>query len=210
MLYQLDLLFKNCKRCSHNSENGSPEIRCQGCSFYPQIRWIGEQLGRGKQVAVLTLEEYQDYKAQGMTDTQIAIKVNTLPQYISKLKRKWSIQKEKKQTEIKMNIDLSSKQANTETIGKKECACKGKEINAKYEQEITNLKASCEDLENENAKLRESKNDLLTEYNKLQEAVYNNSYLTENQKKRIEDLGKTLKLYESENKALRELVRLWV
>jgi chromosome segregation ATPase len=195
MLYQLDLLFKNCKGCSHNSENGSPEIRCKGCSFYPQIRWIGEQLGRKKRMAKLTLEEYQDYKAKGISDAEIAKRLDIKQPTLIYYKKQWKI---------------IPKQADTSEVKQKECTCKGKEEIAKYEQEITNLKALCEDLGNENAKLQESKNELLTEYNKLQEAVYNNSYHTENQKKRIEDLGNTLKLYESENKAMRELIRLWI
>jgi hypothetical protein len=61
-----------------------------------------------------------------------------------------------------------------------------------------------------NEKLQAHKEDLQKQVDILKSREYNNSYLIENQKKRIEDLGNTLKLYESENKALRELVKLWV
>jgi hypothetical protein len=47
-------------------------------------------------------------------------------------------------------------------------------------------------------------------YDILANKQYQSSYTIENQKKRIEDLGKTLKLYEGENKAMRELLRQWI
>lgn len=48
------------------------------------------------------------------------------------------------------------------------------------------------------------------EYDKVKNNEYKQSYLIEDQKKRIEDLGKTLALYERENKAMRELLALWI
>jgi chromosome segregation ATPase len=230
LLYTLDGLLTNCKGCSQGNKPGNPDIKCKGCSFYPQIRWIGNQLGRKKQMAVLTLEEYQDYKAQGMTDTQIAIKKETSPNYIWQLKKKWQI---------------SPKQADTATIDKNDGDCKGKENNAKYEQEISDLKAALhladiakkslrndycnlqdtlelkdKVIEKQKQEIRESmelcdkyideKIELQREFDKVKNNEYNQSYLIEEQKKRIEDLGRTLTLYENENKALRELVRLWI
>jgi division protein CdvB (Snf7/Vps24/ESCRT-III family) len=53
-------------------------------------------------------------------------------------------------------------------------------------------------------------NQLKKDYDSLVNKQYQSSYTIENQKKRIEDIGKTLKLYEAENKAMRELLRLWV
>jgi hypothetical protein len=53
-------------------------------------------------------------------------------------------------------------------------------------------------------------NQLQKEYNLLVNKQYQSSYTIENQKKRIEDLGKTLNLYEKENKAMRELLALWI
>jgi predicted RNase H-like nuclease (RuvC/YqgF family) len=53
-------------------------------------------------------------------------------------------------------------------------------------------------------------NQLQKEYNLLVNKQYQSSYDMENQKKRIQDLGKTLERYERENKALRELIALWI
>jgi septal ring factor EnvC (AmiA/AmiB activator) len=53
-------------------------------------------------------------------------------------------------------------------------------------------------------------NQLKKDYDKIVNQQYQSSYTIENQKKRIEDIGKTLNLYEKENKAMRELLRLWI
>jgi division protein CdvB (Snf7/Vps24/ESCRT-III family) len=53
-------------------------------------------------------------------------------------------------------------------------------------------------------------NQLKKDYDSLVNKQYQSSYTIENQKKRIEDIGKTLNLYERENKALRELIALWI
>jgi chromosome segregation ATPase len=53
-------------------------------------------------------------------------------------------------------------------------------------------------------------NQLKKDYDSLVNKQYQSSYTIENQKKRIEDIGKTLNLYEKENKALRELIALWI
>jgi predicted RNase H-like nuclease (RuvC/YqgF family) len=77
-------------------------------------------------------------------------------------------------------------------------------------QKLENVNAACEDVENETASLREEKNQIQWEYDKLKSKEYHTSYTVENQKKRIEDLGKTLALYEKENKAMRALLQLWI
>jgi division protein CdvB (Snf7/Vps24/ESCRT-III family) len=53
-------------------------------------------------------------------------------------------------------------------------------------------------------------NQLKKDYDSLVNKQYQSSYTIENQKKRIEDIAKTLNLYEKENKALRELISLWI
>jgi predicted RNase H-like nuclease (RuvC/YqgF family) len=53
-------------------------------------------------------------------------------------------------------------------------------------------------------------NQLKKDYDSLVNKQYQSSYDMENQKKRIQDLGKTLERYERENKSLRELIALWI
>jgi chromosome segregation ATPase len=159
LLYTLDGLLKNCKGCSQNGKSESPDIKCKDCSFYPQIRWIGNQLGRKKQMAKLTLEEYQDYKAQGKSDADISkmldIKQPTLIYY----KKQWQI---------------SPKQADTSEVKQNECHCKGKEENAEYKQKIEELQHNILSLRNENSQLAEERvsNDRVIQNQKYQLGKY--------------------------------------
>jgi hypothetical protein len=59
-----------------------------------------------------------------------------------------------------------------------------------------------------NEKLQAHKEDLQKQVDILKTREYNNSYLIENQRKRIEDLGKALKLLTKENAHLWGLVGL--
>jgi hypothetical protein len=61
-----------------------------------------------------------------------------------------------------------------------------------------------------NNSLQDKYNQLKEDYDKIVQQNYQKDYSIENQKKRIEDLGKTLALYEKENKAMRELLSLWI
>jgi hypothetical protein len=53
-------------------------------------------------------------------------------------------------------------------------------------------------------------NTLQQEYDKLIKSQYHKDYLLENQKKALENINKTLERYETENKALRTLLSLWM
>jgi hypothetical protein len=48
------------------------------------------------------------------------------------------------------------------------------------------------------------------EYDLLTKSQYHKDYLLENQKKALENINKTLDRYETENRALRDLLRLWM
>jgi hypothetical protein len=48
------------------------------------------------------------------------------------------------------------------------------------------------------------------EYDLLVKNQYHKDYLLENQKKALENINKTLERYETENRALRDLLRLWM
>jgi archaellum component FlaC len=58
--------------------------------------------------------------------------------------------------------------------------------------------------------LQDKYDQLKEDYDKIVQQNYQKDYSIENQKKRIADLGKTLERYERENKALRELIALWI
>jgi chromosome segregation ATPase len=58
--------------------------------------------------------------------------------------------------------------------------------------------------------LEEKYNDLQQEYDKLIKNQYDKDYRLENLKKALENVNKTLERYETENRALRDLLRLWM
>lgn len=76
----------------------------------------------------------------------------------------------------------------------------------KYEH----ISAACEDVENEIASLREDKEKLQTEYHKVVRRLHHSDYTVENQKKVIEDTNKKMERFETENKAMRNLLALWI
>lgn len=61
-----------------------------------------------------------------------------------------------------------------------------------------------------NDSLQEKFNKLQENYDAVIKKQYHNDYLVENQKKVIENLHKTMERYETENKAMRALLQLWV
>jgi uncharacterized coiled-coil protein SlyX len=85
-----------------------------------------------------------------------------------------------------------------------ECKC------SNNDQVIQDLARKIVNQEMQIESLQEDKEKLQGEYNQIKSKEYQTSYTIENQKKRIEDLGKALTLYETENKALRGLLQLWV
>jgi hypothetical protein len=48
------------------------------------------------------------------------------------------------------------------------------------------------------------------EYDLVIKEQYHKDYVLENQKKALENINKTLERYETENRALRDLLRLWM
>jgi uncharacterized protein YoxC len=64
--------------------------------------------------------------------------------------------------------------------------------------------------EKEISRLKGEKDQIQGDKNKLVTDKYHKDYLVENQKKIIEDLGKTLERYEKENKAMRALLQCWI
>ncbi|MBO0961991.1 sigma-70 family RNA polymerase sigma factor [Neobacillus sp. MM2021_6] len=87
--------------------------------------WRGEP-----QMAVITVEEYKKLKEEGLTDTQIAIKKNTSPSYLSALKKKWD-----KVQERPVEMDEQVPETHTVAVDK----------TAEYESQIKRLREICEE-----------------------------------------------------------------
>jgi chromosome segregation ATPase len=197
-------------------------------------------------MAKITLEEYQDLKAQGKTDRDIALIKKIHPSNLPPLKKQWGIgttrydKVEKKHSENKttpkennvttsdyesLQIQLENQKQITEIqasqieklqddlleAGKvcKRLNSEAAELRNKVE-DLENVNAACDDVENEVASLQDKYNLLRNEYDIAINKQYHLDYTVANQKKRIEDLGKTLERYELENRAMRELLRQWI
>lgn len=132
-------------------------------------------------VPILTAEEYQELREQGKTDTEIAVMKNTSPAYIYQLKKKWF------------------KDENKPADNEKETQA----IETPKEDKAAEYERLMAELQNELASLREENDNLIKQ-------THEDSYMIENMKKNIENLDKTLRRYEEENKALRQLVALWI
>jgi hypothetical protein len=174
---------------------------------------------RGNEMAKLTFEEYQDLKAQGLTDKEIAEKKDLHPAYVPQLKKKWFNGADKtadSEKEVKViETPQEDRTAEYERIMaglKAELQNKDKDIEQKNEliqslrqkvQEYENLNAACEDVENELASLREENDKLLKE-------KYHNDYVIENQKHKLKELAEENEKLAEENKALKILARRYL
>lgn len=67
-----------------------------------------------------------------------------------------------------------------------------------------------EDLEKRLHKLEQENREYKTLYTNACQRSYELDYTVYDQKKALENTRKTLECYEKENKALRELIRLWI
>lgn len=223
LLYKMDGLLNQCKSCNRNKTGESPEVRCKGCDIYDELRGIGNQLGRvGK--LTLTKESYQDLKAKGLTDAEIAKQFGVSPGTITYRRKQWFHTEKKVVEEPKMVIPKP-------LPDKKECATSEYEslkqqisllvktseqkqliiekLEAKV-QELEHVHNACEDVEKESARYREERDNYLNQLLDTRDKLIRKDYLVENQADIIENTNKTLKLYEEENKHLKGLVKLWL
>jgi chromosome segregation ATPase len=77
-------------------------------------------------------------------------------------------------------------------------------------ESIKELAVKLTDAEKEIGRLKEEKEKIQGEYNKVVTNQYHKDYQVENQKKIIENLKKAMERYETENRAFRELLKLWI
>lgn len=215
LLYKLDELQESCKGCKKREQINkgiSPEKVCKGCQTYSQIRWIGENLGRKKEMAKITLEQYQDLKTNGLSDKEIAQNLEMNPQYLSQLKKKWDIRPvlgvtaEKKPSEtytikehktssydaLMKELQYKLTDAQADILEKQKLI---HELQAKIEK-YEHIESACEDVESELDNLRE-------ENEKLKKDKHHDSYIIENQKYQLGQYAKENGELQEENKALK-------
>jgi RNA polymerase sporulation-specific sigma factor len=182
--------------------------------------------GENDTMAAITLEEYKKAKDEGKTDKRIAEEAGITPAYISQLKNKWFadtvkpvVEKVKEQSNVSPRMEKESElqaivnelseelEKNKKTISLLEAQVK----------ELENTKAACSDIEEETSKLQEeltherkAKLWAQEEYSRVQTQLEKTDAMFENMKQIQLENQKTISRYVKENKALRELVALWI
>jgi hypothetical protein len=220
-------------------EHSGSLYNCTGCGTCTEIERLGKMLGREqkepkfprgkkeeKAVAKITQEEYQDLKAQGLRDREIAHQKLMNPSQLSMLKKKWfegsnqllitenptpktETTKEDKTAEMRQLInDLSdTNNAKDKLIV---------ELQAKV-KELENLNAACSDVENECNSLRsivaqerKAKEWAQQEYARTQKTLEEKDYDLENLLSKHADVYSSLIKLEKENRALKDLTILYI
>jgi hypothetical protein len=223
---------------------------CKGCITCEEIERLGKMLDRDPEkearktqkedlkVSKLTLEEYQDLKAQGLRDREIAQKKFINPSHVSMLKKKWNLPSKKpvvienpSPNELRLNIDTNIladkilpgpntvewlntnkelRQLNEDLMN--ELKDKSLWIQKLQEelQELKNLHAACEDVETEVAHERKAKDWAQQEYARVLSELEQKDYELQNLLGKHADVYSSLIKLEKENKALKDLVKVWI
>lgn len=224
LLYKMDGLLNKCKSCKRDKSGESPEVRCKGCNIYDELRGIGNQLGRVDELK-LTKESYQDLKAKGLTDADIAKKFGVSPGTITYRRKQW-FQTEQKVVEqpetvttpkplpTKKESSFDEYEALKQQLAEKVKSEKDKDtIIAHLEKKVSELEhlhMACDDVERESARYRKESNEWQEQYFGTLERLKKSDALVEGQAKVIEHTKKALELATRENEHLKGLVRLWM
>lgn len=234
LLNNMDRLLHQCKTCVRPPADH--KIKCRGCSIYEELQTLGKNLGRKKDMArkavvKITAEEYQDLKALGLNDTEIAVRKDMTPialrnwKYANKIKRE-RVSKPKEISTPKIKTPREDK-----TVEMRQLINDLSDSNKTKDQMIKNLEATLEtekqnhqfthaafdDVESEFSSLRDeieilraSKDSIQQEYDRVQKELETKDYDLENLRNKQARIYTFLKKLERENKALKKLVRIWI
>ncbi|WP_313798824.1 sigma-70 family RNA polymerase sigma factor [Cytobacillus sp.] len=169
---------------------------------------------------------YEDLKDKGYSDRLIAEKLgvstatlynhklnwNTAPKQLDKAEKKASRTKPSKEdqnAEYRQLIDELSTALNDEKKSGKEKDVLIEKLEAKV-SELESIHAACDDIESELTSLKEERDNYRDQLLNTRHELTQLDYSYENIKKENEKMIKSMALYETENMAMRELLRLWI
>lgn len=192
--------------------------------FFIMMSELGLSKRRVQKVGKVKLsqEAYEQLKAKGLSEKEIAKKLNVSTATIWNHKKQWknntvteptpktftpTINQTPASEYNKLIFELRERlsQAEESTVEKETIIQK---LEAKV-KELEGINSACDDVESELESLREERDNYRTQLLDTRDKLVRLDYTVENQKKIIEDTGKALERYEHENKALRKLVSLW-
>lgn len=188
-------------------------------AFLELIKNFGLNKKWGEDMAKINLEMYKDLKAKGLTDKEIAKKVEIVPAYLSQMKKKWYQAEETELKAVKTVFKTNTipedktaeynqlinalrsdlKEAHDQMDEKDELVRKLQEKIQKYEH----INAACEDVESELDSVREENKVLKKRVEELESAPLP---LISPQ---CDCIVKVNHLQE-ENQAMRQLLKLWM
>lgn len=223
-----DLIEQKCQGCEHNGgQKDTTKSYCHThCSVGKELLALGKRLDEGgnnvptvtERKKKLTLELYQELKAKGMLDKEIAKHVKCTPTYVSNLKNEWGIRPKLKKAKIKdEHIEEIKKEVEKPSDRLEEM----KQILSEKKHLISVQKAKIDELEGrlksrkafyekELDKYANLNNDLQTQNARYYDEIVSLDQQHENDKKALETAKKTLELYTQENNAFRTLLRMWL
>jgi hypothetical protein len=199
-------------------------VRMSNHEFNAMMKNLGFVQRRNKKeeekgMAKITLEEYQDLRAKGKSDKEIALDKGVNIQYLSQLKKKWNIRPTlSPASESKPTQEIEALQKRIELFKK--------EMNEKNDyildlqtkvNELEYIHAACDDVETELASLK----DELEQERKAKEEAYQKAFDIElHLGLRISDLefqlsellnnSELVSKVVRENEAIKELLRLYL
>jgi hypothetical protein len=184
-------------------------VKMSNHEFYSMMKNLGFVQRRNKKegekgMAKITLEEYQDLKAKGKADKEIALDKGVNIQYLSQLKKKWNIRPTlSPASESKPTQEIEALQKRIELFKK--------EMNEKNDyildlqnkvNELEYIHAACDDVETELASL---KDELEQERKAKENALIELESCNDN-----EFVHATITQFEKENKLLKELLKVYL
>lgn len=225
-------LLDVCRECEIGPMYNEHPDKCSGCDIYTEMRTLGDMLAPRrnrfgevyKEVDELrkikiSVEEYLELKKQGLKEKEIAEKLGVKPVSLSnwKYRNREKLLVAEKIKKAGAEKDTAKDQAE---IMSEPVEVSGENSHEEIETEITALKKQlealqhlpdvCSDLEEECARLRKRIDEIAEERDQALNAVRDLDYELENQKNKYESLIGLKEKLEKENKALKELVMLWV
>lgn len=229
LLYKMDDLLEVCKTCKNRNKPSRED--CESCSTYLELRGIGNQLGEErileKQTGIkrLTVPMYNDYKAKGMNQSQIAKELDCAPASVSQ----W-VKKNVKVTEQTMKISTGGTvKATHQEKNEYELNRLQREIKQKNE-EIRNLKEKVQGTvsEKEFKELQEKYDalektyrvdlhqkeidieDLNEKYNMEHQHVIDLDRIVENKSQLLKAADSSYERLEEETRLLRKLMMVYI
>lgn len=162
--------------------------------------------------ADITKEGYEALKEKGFTDRQIAEKFSVSTATLFNHKRKWKeviSPKAKSDSEYQQLMSELSDALEAERKSGKEKDTLIEKLEAKVKV-LENLQAASKDVESEVNDLKTERDNYRDQLLETRHVLTQKDYECENMKRNIENMDKAFQRYEKENRALRELLSLWI